>query len=280
MVAKFTTTTVHMRGVICLAQNNQSTDYVRLAYLQRLSLKLTNPAMPYALVTDQASADAMSAKQRETFDHVIVLPVDHASDQTWKQRNDWQLFELSPFKQNIKVESDLLFVHDISHWWRALQSRDVVLSQGCKTYQGHNNHSRKYRYQFDINHLPDTYSGLMYWRHSHTAAMFFSHCKKIYANWDQVKNSLVQCDDPGSNDMVFALAAMLTGIERVTLPTLDFFNFVHMKSGIQGQSLQQFNIETVPPIIRVNGHQQQYPFHYHDKDWATDQLISKYENCT
>ena len=83
-----------MRGIICMAQNNESTDYVRLAYLQRLSLRLTNPDLPYALVTDQASADSMSTAQKSSFDQVIILSVDWAKDQEWKQRNDWQLFAI------------------------------------------------------------------------------------------------------------------------------------------------------------------------------------------
>lgn len=262
-----------------MAQNNASTDYVRLAYLQRLSLKLTNPDLPYALVTDQSSADAITSEQRAAFDHVIILPVDWARDQEWKQRNDWQLFMLSPFTETIKVESDLLFTRSISHWWRMLEHRDVVLSLGCRDYRGRASTSRAYRRMFDANNLPDTYSGLMYWRKSQTAATFFSKCKQIYQQWADVQQALIHCDDPGSNDMVFAIAALLVGVEKVTLPAADFFNFVHMKPAIQTRSLADLNVELAPPAIRINGHEQQYPVHYHNKDWVTDEVIDEYINA-
>lgn len=268
-----------MRGVICMAQNNQSTDYVRLAYLQRLSLKLTNPDLPYAIVTDQASADTMLEEQRSVFDHIIILPIDWAKDQDWKQRNDWQLFSLSPFTETIKVESDLLFTRSIAHWWRMLEHRDVVLSLGCRDYRGRIATSRDYRKLFDANNLPDTYSGLMYWRKSQTAANFFGKCKLLYQQWPAVQKELVQCDDPGSNDVVFALAALLVGVEQVTLPVADFFNFVHMKQAIQLRKISDLNIELVPPAIRINGHEQLYPVHYHDKDWVTDEVINEYANA-
>lgn len=268
-----------MRGVICMAQNNSSTDYVRLAYLQRLSLQLTNPGLLYALVTDQASADAMTLAQKSSFDHVIILPIDWAKDQDWKQRNDWQLFALSPFTETIKVESDLLFTCSIAHWWRMLEHRDVVLSTGCRDYRGRLATSRAYRRMFDANHLPDTYSGLMYWRKSLTAANFFGKCKQLYQQWPTVQKELVQCDDPGSNDMVFALAAVLVGVDQVTLPAADFFNFVHMKTAIQTRSISDLNIELVPPVIRINGHEQLYPVHYYNKDWVTDEMINDYANA-
>ena len=92
------------KGILCMAQNNQFVNYARLAYLQRLSLKLVYPDIPYAIVTDQASIDSLSNKQQAAFDHVIILDCDWADDQIWKQRNDWQLFHLSPFRETIKVE--------------------------------------------------------------------------------------------------------------------------------------------------------------------------------
>jgi hypothetical protein len=261
-----------------MAQNNSSTDYIRLAYLQCLSLKITNPELPYALVTDQASASTMTQAQKSSFDQVITLPVDWAKDQEWKQRNDWQLFALSPFTETIKVESDLLFTQNISHWWRMLEHRDVVLSLGCRDYRGYCSTNRTYRKIFDANNLPDTYSGLMYWRKSPTAATFFSKCKQLYQQWETVQKELVQCDDLGSNDMVFALAAVLVGVDKVTLPAADFFNFVHMKQAIQTRGIGDLNVELVPPTIRINGHEQLYPVHYHNKEWVTDEMINDYAN--
>ena len=69
------------KGVLCLAQNNSTTDYVRLAYLQRLSLALVDPDLPYALVTDKQSWDSTKQHMREAFDHVIMLDFDDAEDQ-------------------------------------------------------------------------------------------------------------------------------------------------------------------------------------------------------
>jgi hypothetical protein len=272
------------QGIVTIAQNNSTVDYVRLAYLQCLSLKLTNPGVPYALITDQQSIHSVSGCMKTVFDHVIELPVDLAQDQEWKQRNESQLFRLTPFTETIKVESDLLFTGSIAHWWHGLRKRDVVISTGCVDYRGQTATSRAYRKLFDNNHLPDVYTGLMYWRRSATAHELFNIAATLYANWETVKQQLMMMDknDSGSNDMVFALAANIMGPERVTLP-LEHFRMMHFKPAMNGlnDSLpchEQMIVETHAPVVRIHGYQQRYPMHYHSKDWPTDQLISEYEN--
>jgi hypothetical protein len=267
-----------MRGFLCLAQNNSTTDYVRLAYLQRMSCQLVSD-LPYTLVTDAASHASMSSHTRHMFDNIIVLQQDHAQNQEWKQMNDWQLFDLSPYKQTIKMEADLLLTQPIDHWWRMLEKRDVVISSGCRDFRGDTATNRLYRKTFDLNSLPDLYTGLMYWRFSETAGEFFQLCRSVYANWHLIKQQLSQCDDPGSNDMVFAVAALIFGQEQVTIPGADFFNFAHMKPAINGLSRpwhREMSIELDPPRMRLNGFEQWYPVHYYEKEWATDDIIERY----
>lgn len=270
------------RGIVCIAQNNNDTDYVRLAYLQQLSVKLTTPGLPYALITDRESLKDTSQHIKDSFDTIITIPIDYAEDQEWKQRNDFQLFELSPFTQTIKLEADLVLTRSIDHWWNLLQKRDMVLGTHCKTYQGTVSDNRAYRKVFDLNNLPNIYSGMMYWRRSLLAQEVFGLVKTIHSNWDSVCSSLVQCQDPGSNDLVFAIAASIIGEELVTLPC-ETFGFAHMKPAINDltENLtwhEWFTTEVNPPSIRIGGFEQMYPVHYQDKNWASDDIIRKYEN--
>lgn len=272
------------KGILCLAQNNPEVDYIKLAYLQRLSLLLTNPQLPYALITDADSASKITKEQQAVFDHVIVLQHDQAKDQVWKQRNEYQLFVYSPFRETIKVEADLVFTDNIDHWWHTLRKRDVVISHGCVDHKLRPGTSRMYRKLFDYNHLPDVYSGLMYWRRSHLAHAFFETVQDIHMNWTTIQKNLVSCHDPGSNDVVFALAVLLFGQENCTLPAADFFRMAHLKSAHVGAKIgvpwyQAHNVEVVPPQIRINGIMQQHPVHYHEKEWCTDQIIDLYKSC-
>ena len=101
---------------------------------------------------------------------------------------------------------------------------------------------------------------------------FFKTAKNIYANWNTIKQELIRCDQDPTTDVVYAITAKIIGIEKCLIPTLDFFNFVHMKPRIQGWSDDQpwtehVNVEHDGTMIRINNLNQYYPVHYYEKDF-------------
>jgi uncharacterized pyridoxamine 5'-phosphate oxidase family protein len=270
---------VSQQGFVTLAINTDSTDYLRLAYLQALNVKATQRVKEFAVIVDQATLAQVTDKHRAVFDHII--PTNRVEG-CGPFANEWHAWWLSPYKETIKLESDLLFTRSIDHWWDAFRLQDVCLSHGCKTYQQTAGTSRQYRQVFDDNQLPDTYNGLMYWRYSETSKQFFTLAKDIFENWDTVKAELKNCNDPyPTTDVVYALAAKIMDTPCYN-PGLDFINFVHMKSGMQGwsdtQEWAEYCVhERNADMIRINNINQLHPVHYHVKDFATDELIEYYE---
>jgi len=193
------------------------------------------------------------------------------------------LFDITPFKETIKLESDLLFTRSIDHWINAFRLRDIVLSTGCKNYRQENSPVRKYRKVFDDNSFPDVYNGLMYFRFTKTAKDFFDRVKLIFANWEPIRDSLKNCrEDVPSTDLVFALATRLIGEELCTLPSADFVNFVHMKPAINNFNSELtfrevFVTEFDQGMIRINNINQYHPLHYYDKTFVNHDLIDYYE---
>ena len=271
------------QGFLTFAQNTDL-DYLRLAYVQAMSIKLTMSDAKYAVIVDDATLAGVTDRHRQVFDYVIPLPVDYAKDEAWKLANEWQAFDLTPFKETIKVESDILFTRSIDHWWTAFRLRDIVLSLGCKDYQGRPGQSRRYRQIFDDNDLPDTYNGLMYFRYSQTAHDFFSKARQVWQNWELVTTQLKNYrDEQPSTDLVYAIAANIVGVESCVLPECDFINFVHMKNSINRWSestpwpdlvLSEFDV----PMIRINNVNQYHPLHYQDKTWVTDAVVERFEH--
>jgi hypothetical protein len=258
-------------GFLTFAQNT-NVDYLNLAYVQAQNIKATQKQNQYAVVIDTNTAKLVTDQHLRVFDYVIELPVDMAENSTWKLSNEWQAFNLTPFKETIKLESDLLFTRDIGHWIHALRLRDICFSLHCRDHQDHTVTRSPYRKLFEINDLPDIYNGMYYFRYSQTAAEFFKIAKAIYTNWNVVKDQLIQCDQLPTTDVVFALTVKILGQEQCLIPTLDFFNFVHMKSGIQGWNDRQpwtdyVNIERDNNILRINNINQYNPVHYYEKNF-------------
>jgi hypothetical protein len=269
------------QGFLTFAINTPQVDYGRLSYLQCLNVKATQRANSYAVIVDEATYNSFSNQQLNAFDYVIRLP--EGFEQAPFTAEPYA-FSLTPFKETIKLESDLLFTRSIDHWWTAFRLRDVCLSTGAKTYLGLPSAVRKYRQLFDANSLPDVYNGLMYFRYTKTAKLFFDLAGSIFRDWDGVKIYLkdLDLDLVPTTDVVYALTALILGEESVSIPSLDFINFVHMKSGFNGWSDVRSWLDTVMherdgDIIRINNLNQYDPVHYYDKTYATKELIEYYE---
>jgi hypothetical protein len=268
-------------GFVSFAINSDATNYLELAYLQALNVKATQTNCQYAVIVDKKTNDQIRSDQQEVFDHVIVLQKEYDNPFEAESR----VFSLTPFRETIKLESDLLFTRSIDHWWTAFRLRDVCLSTGAKNIMGTYSAVRKYRQLFDANRLPDVYNGLMYFRYTQTAMEFFNFATDLFQEWDIIKMHLeaVELNLAPTTDVVYALAALIMGEDAVTIPSLDFLNFVHMKSGFNGWSDTRSWLDTVvteraDDIIRINNLNQYSPVHYHDKSYATKELIKYYED--
>jgi len=184
--------------------------------------------------------------------------------------NDWQCFRASPYRQTIKLEADMIAAGPIDHWWTLFERQDVVISQGCRNFYDRPGESRAYRRIFDRNNLPDVYNAITYWRRSQTAMEFFNLIHDIFAHWDQYKTLLRFPDDKATTDVVYAMAAVIIGPERVTLPPGLGPTIVHMKQHMIGTVTDDWTQELVweKDPLRIMTVAQWGLVHYHIKDWV------------
>ena len=266
------------QGFLTLAINSPEVNYLELAYLQALNVKATQTHNSYAVIVDRLTEELIEERHRRVFDYIIPVNYDAVNPFSIEV----SVFNSTPFKETIKLESDLLFTRSIDHWWTAFRLKDVCLSTGALTYLSIPGMVRKYRQLFDDNNLPDVYNGLMYFRYSQTAADFFRAAAMIFDHWDEVSCNFKQMNQLPTTDVVYSIATLMMGKEAVTMPSMDFLNFVHMKSGFNGWSDSRSWLETVVnerdgDVIRINNLNQYHPVHYYDKTYATRELIEYYE---
>lgn len=187
--------------------------------------------------------------------------------------NDWQMFHVSPYRQTIKLEADMIAAGPIDHWWTLFELRDVVVSQGARTFYDQPAGSRFYRKTFDQNHLPDIYNAITYWRLSTTAKQFFGLVKDIFQQWDTYQRILKFPDAEPSTDLVYAMVAVIMGPEQVTLPAGLGPTIVHMKRHINPTNTDDWTQELIweSDPLRINTVAQWGLVHYHVKEWNYEQ---------
>jgi hypothetical protein len=183
--------------------------------------------------------------------------------------NDWQMFQVSPYRQTVKLEADMICASPFDHWWILFENRDVVISQGARDFYGNPAKSRAYRKTFDQNNLPNVYNAITYWRLSTTAREFFQLVRNIFENWNEYKKLLKFADDNANTDLVYAMATKIIGKEQVTLPAGLGPTIVHMKQHINQLQGADWTKELVweRNPLRINTVAQHGMFHYYIKDW-------------
>ena len=116
------------QGVLIFAQNNQTDDYVKQAYLCAMS-GMKNGNMHFTLVTDKEVEEKIAF----VFDKVILLKHDQAKNSEWKIENRWKAYNLSPYDETIVVDSDVLFLEKIN--WSKFKDQELYFTQNPITYR-------------------------------------------------------------------------------------------------------------------------------------------------
>jgi len=272
------------QGYFAFVQNSD-VDYLRLAYLQALSIKATQRINKYAIAVDENTKAQITDKHRTVFDYIIDIPFgDDAANDDWKLANNWKLYSCTPFKETVNLDVDILFTRDISHWWDHMRQKDICITTDVMDYHGNVITNRIFRKVFDDNLLLNTYNGFSYFRYSRTMLDFFNAVRMIFGNWDVYRDSICKNvrTTKATTDEVYALAANLIGEEKCYIPGTQP-TFTHMKPELQPfNSSQKWTDEVSWTLTNdmdfiVGGYYQMYPFHYQLKEFATDELINRYE---
>jgi hypothetical protein len=236
------------RGYVISGINSSTVDYHGLALALQASILRQHPEADVTVIT------------------VDMLPHGDQGGQA----NDWQLWEISPYHETIKLEADMLVASSIDHWWTMFRHRDMVISLGCRDFRDQQSTNRAYRKIFDENALPDVYNAMTYWRVSRTAKEFFRWCRRIWQDWNNYRTLLRFSPDTPNTDLVYAMAAVIVGVDRVTLP-VSYAQITHMKPAIIGTDSPDWSQELIweqhDSWLRIQTLTQWGLFHYHVKQW-------------
>lgn len=272
------------KGYLILAQNTRKNDYTKLAYGLALSIKNSQSTVnEICLVTDE---ETLPSKYYDVFDHVLPVPwVDHAAMSKWKIENKWKYYHVTPFDETVILDADMVFPEDISHWWGVLSEKDIWITDKPRTFKGDVITSTKYRDAFVSNNLPNVYTAFMYFKKTGLTAELFELVEIIFNNWERFYYNFLDENRPKrlSGDVAYALAIKILGIENECFGNLDSLpSFVHMKGHLQGideKLISENWTENIPTYFgndgrfKIGNYQQTLPFHYHIKEWLTDDMI-------
>jgi len=278
------------RGYLILAQNSVSDDYVRLAYALALSIKNSQKSVNNVCLATDVPLAKLNKKTKLVFDDIVPIPwTDHAKGSKWKIENKWKYYYMTPYDETVILDADMLFPADISHWWDILSQQEIWITDKPQTFKGEIITSTKYRNTFVANDLPNVYTAFMYFKKTELTAELFKLVQIIFENWERFFYNYLDETRPKhlSGDVAYALAIKLLGIQNECFGNLDSMpSFVHMKGHLQNINEKYITedwTQNIPTYFREDGgfkignYEQILPFHYHIKEWLTDDMIATLE---
>lgn len=231
------------KGFVIMAQNTETTDYVKCAEVLRDSILRQMPDSNVTIITEGEPGF----------------------------QTDPQVYNLSPYEYTIKLEADMIIPQSIEFWWEILKDRDLVVCSTIRNFRGEISPVTAYRRFIVDNNLPDVYNGITYFKKSKLAEDFFNIVNNIFQNWVEYKKNL-KCSpiEEASTDWVYSLACHILGKENTTM---DFpaMSMVHMKQLINDTLTENWTNELVCEFtdpIKIQTFPQKYPFHYHVKEFS------------
>jgi hypothetical protein len=271
-------------GYLIIASKNDSYDYVKMAYLLALTIKLTQKEGydQIALVTDDYDVDAF--KSPWVFDRVIKTSLKEG----WDSRIDMQ--DLSPWDATVCLDADMIFLRDISHNIKHfLDNHDLYISNRAYTYRGELVTSDFYRKTFTKNGLPNLYSYFTFFKkNKFISNEFFNLCKEINEYKEEFKNLFLSEHIPKDlgTDEIFALASKILDIDSEIAYPLCFPRVVHLKPMIQNWQDPGGPVTNsvgfylnLDAELKIGNYQQSDIIHYQEKHLANDETISIMENA-
>ena len=197
---------------------------------------------------------------------------------------------MTPYKETVILDTDMIFPTDVSHWWDMLSEKDIWACTNVKTYRGEPIVDNYYRLHLKNNDMPNVYTAFFYFKQCPLAEEFFKMTQIVFENWERFYFKYMPKGKPEwlSADVAFSLAIQLLGIEDET--TMDHMTelptFIHMKSRIQNipTSLVEDDwTKSIPTYynkynnFKVGNFQITYPFHYVEKHWMDQDKIAQME---
>ncbi len=262
-------------GVCVLAQNNNTTDYVRQTYALALSILAHNPNTNISLITN----DDVATEYKHVFDKIIPIPWgDSAQRKDWKIDNRWKVYHTTPYRNTMVFDADMLVLENVDTHWQ--DSTALTFTGKVSTYRNETITSNYYRKTFESNNLPNVYSALFMSQIPQHPKPFFILLELIMKNHNLFykKYAPSNIQKWNSVDLSAAIALKILDQHKTAIDT-ELFNVTHMKPYIQNcyaTSAKWTDFLTVDlnDSIMINGYKQKGIFHYVEDEFLTQDVMT------
>jgi len=273
------------KGFLVYAENTPTLNYVEQAYALALSIKISQLSVTnISIVTN----DPIPDEYKSVFDKIIEIPwYESSADSAYKTEHRWKLYHITPYEETIVLDTDMLFLEDVTSWWNYCNNFDIRYCSRVKNYKDEIVIDNYYRKAFVANGLSNTYSALCYFKKCDKSLQFYTALEFIINNWQMCYSIFAEKEYQNwlSMDLAVAIAIELTGMWDEIIDASAPLEFVHMKPAIQNWPIVPESWQTAVPCaynynaeLLVGNIKQEKLFHYVEKDFLKPSILQKLQD--
>lgn len=274
------------KGILVIAQNNKTTDYVEQACALAMSLQIHNNT-PISIITN----NVVPTQYTSLFDNIIPIPfTDEAQETNWKIENRWKLYHASPYDETIVMDTDMLVLQNIDTWWDFLSNYELFFVSNVLNYRGERADTSYYRKTFIENNLPNLFSGLHYFKKCDFSQQFYFWLKLVVTNWEEFYEIHLTSASRPKHMSIDVCAAIVTRIldceDAITNNIVKFPSFIHMKAYCQGWAETQSSWQDQVGVyisknasVKIGNYAQTGLLHYTENDFLQkSEALQRYKD--
>ncbi|MBW4689891.1 MAG: hypothetical protein KME40_33620 [Komarekiella atlantica HA4396-MV6] len=254
--------TISDSGVITYAYG--ASYYIEMAKSLARSLRLHSPNILRAIVTDSQNDRELF----ELFDYVINCKKEYGSNVIQKLH----LYDYSPFKRTLYIDSDCIAVRDINFIFDAFKGRSFSVTGDIYLQAGDKDMFMDVDYilnRFALKKLPKFNGGLYYFEQTNTAQAVFETAIEFSRDWKKLGISEFRGDGP-NDERIIAIAMMLHNQSLFQ----DNGNMMRTPIGLRGSldvdvitgksTFQKYNKVVSPALVHFACVWAEHPVYYRE----------------
>jgi len=270
------------RGFVIFAEGEE---YFRQAYLAGLSIQAAGNKYPVSVITNCVSDN----KHREIFDKIIEIPWYKQDNTLLKTENRWKVYHATPYDETIVLDSDVLVLQDLEYFWNSVKNYNLYFPTRVFTYRKELIETDFYRKAFIANDLPNFYNVLHYFKKCNWTKQFYEWVEIVNNNWELFYGNFCKehYSKHPSMDITTAIVSKILDCDReISNQKQNMPEIVHMKPRAQQWRNPKSRWQDKVGVyldenlqLKIGNHRQDTVFHYTENNFATDDIIRKYEKC-
>lgn len=251
-----------LRGYLLVAMGD---DYVTQACLCAKSIRETQKINNVSILT----SDPVPEKYTNLFDKVIEVPWhDKNARSFYVTEHRWKNFHVTPYSETVVLDTDMIFIDDVSHWWDYLEHKSIAFITNIIDYKGNLIDNDYYRKTFTANNLPNIYNAFHYFKKDDVSLEYYKILESVCNNYQEYYKIFAPKITPSksSMDVNHAIAVLVSNIQDFNI---ESGSFVHMKSKLQGWETASENWTDDIPFyvdsnfnIKIGNYRQSGILHY------------------